>query len=196
MKNIILSTLAIVFISITTNISAQNNSDIEYKKGDVEVALGMGLMNTFVDKNTKAAIPPVSLTIGYRLSKTISLGTYMGYSRTNYVAPPQDDTDVPAVTPEMTNNYFQIGLRGQGHYSEDRLDFYGGAMIGYNFSINESNNLSEDGRLENIKVDDFSDIVVFSGHIGMKYLLTEHFGIYGEVGYGVSIFNIGLTTRF
>ena len=197
MKNIIFSTLTLTFLFITNLATAQYSPDIEYKKGDVEVALGIGLMNTFIDKNTEAPIPPLSLTIGYRIQKSISVGTYLGYSRTNYVAPlPEDGTDVPAVKPSVTNNYFQIGVRGEGHYTQDRLDFYGGAMVGYNFSINESDNLSPDERLENVKVDDFADIVIFSGHIGMKYLLTEHLGIYGEVGYGVSIFNIGVTTRF
>ena len=195
MKNILVSTLTLVFLSITTLTTAQYYPDIEYKKGDVEVALGIGLMNTFIDKNTEAPIPPISLTIGYRLKKTISVGTYLGYSRTNYVAPPHEGRGNPAL-PQLTNNYFQVGVRGQGHYTQDRLDFYGGAMVGYNFSINESDNLSPDERLENVKVDDFNDIVIFSGHIGMKYLITEHLGIYGEVGYGVSIFNVGVTSRF
>ncbi|MFT5166640.1 MAG: hypothetical protein ACI8P3_001872 [Saprospiraceae bacterium] len=196
MKNIIISTLTLVFLAITTITYAQDKPDIGYKKGDIEVALGVGLMNTFIDKNTKAPIPPLSLTIGYRIQEAISIGTYLGYSKTNYVAPPQDGTDIPTEIPEMTNNYFQIGIRGGGHYTQDRLDFYGGAMIGYNFSINKSDNLSEGGVLENAIVDDYSDIVIFSGHIGLKYLLSEHFGIYGEVGYGVSIFNVGVTTRF
>ena len=198
MKNILFSTLTLTltFLFITTLSTAQYYPDIEYKKGDVEVALGVGLMNTFIDKNTEAPLPPVSLTIGYRLKKTISVGTYLGYSRTNYVAPASDHIDDPVSSAELTNNYFQIGVRGQGHYSQDRMDFYGGAMVGYNFSINESANLSTDSRLENVKVEDYDDIVIFSGHVGVKYLLTEHLGIYGEVGYGVSIFNVGLTTRF
>ncbi len=109
----------------------------------LKVALGIGLMNTFVDKNTEAPLPPLSLTIGYRIKKTISIGTYLGYSKTNYVAPEYDGRDNPDL-PSVTNNYFQIGLRGGGHFTQDRLDFYGGAMIGYNFSINKSDNLSPD----------------------------------------------------
>ncbi len=196
MKNIILSSLTLLFLAITaTTISAQYYPDIEFKKGDKELDFGFGLMNTFIDKNTEAAMPPLSMRFSYRIKKTVSVGTYLGYSRTNYVAPPNDGRDNPE-PPELTNNHFQIGLRGQGHFVQDRLDFYGGAMIGYNFSINESANLSPDKRVQGVVVEDFADKIVFSGFVGGKYLLTEHFGIFGEVGYGVSIFNIGITSRF
>ncbi len=195
MKNILIFGLTVICISFSTILSAQYYPDIEYKKGDVELAVGVGLMNTFIDKNTEAPIPPLSVTIGYRLKDNISVGTYLGYSRTNYVAPPFEGRgNQPDI--EFTNNYFQIGVRGQGHYTEGRLDFYGGAMVGYNFSINDFSNLPPDQRLEGIKANQHDDIFIFSGHIGMKYLVSEHIGFYGEVGYGVSIFNIGLTTRF
>ena len=68
-------------------------------------------------------------------------------------------------------------------------------MIGYNFSFVETKNLP-DGRIENIQVADYSDLVTWSGHVGMKYLITERFGIFGEVGYGISIVNLGFTGRF
>lgn len=194
MKNIILISLTLICLACTTNLSAQYYPDIEFKKGDLELDLGFGLMNTFIDKNTKAAMPPLSMRFSYRVKKTISIGTYVGYSRTNYVAP-QDLTDNPKI-PEMTNNHFQVGVRGQGHFVQDRFDFYGGAMLGYNFSINSFDNLGADDRLEGIVAEKFSDKVIFSGFIGGKYLLTEHVGLFGEVGYGVSIFNLGVTTRF
>ncbi len=195
MKNIIISALTLIFLSTTTMLTAQYYPDIEFKKGDIEIAAGVGLMNTFIDKNTEAPIPPLSITLGYRLKKTISVGAYMGYSKTVYTPPPYDGRDDPELA-QLTNNYFQLGLRGQGHYTMDRLDFYGGAMIGYNFSNNESSNLEPGERIEGIRVEDNPSIVIFSGHIGMKYLVSEHIGIYGEVGYGVSIFNVGVTTRF
>jgi len=195
MKNIIKTGLLLFSLVLGTQLSAQYYPDIEYKKGDVEVALGVGLMNTFIDKNTEAPIPPVSLTLGYRLKESISIGTYLGYSRTSYTPPQDKDIQEPNV-PSFTNNYFQIGLRGQGHYTEGRLDFYGGAMVGYNFSVNNFDNLGASNRLEGIVAEKFKDLVTFSGHIGMKYLISEHVGIYGEVGYGVSIFNFGITTRF
>lgn len=194
MKNIIIATgLILMSLLLSTQINAQNYPDIEFKKGDIELSVGVGLMNTFIDKNTTAPMPPVSLHLGYRIKKTISIGTYLGYSRTKY-DPPIKDIDLPNL-PSLTNNYFQAGLRGNAHFTEGRVDFYGGAMIGYNFSINDFDNL-EAGRLEGVRADAYSDIVVFSGHIGMKYLITEHVGIYGEVGYGVSVFNFGVTTRF
>ena len=68
-------------------------------------------------------------------------------------------------------------------------------MIGYNFSFIDSENIPG-GRLENIEVEEYSDQITWSGHVGAKYLLTSHVGIFGEVGYGVSIVNLGITTRF
>ena len=196
MKNLIQYSFGFLLcLAISTTTFAQSGSDIGYKKGDVEISAGVGLMNTFVDKNTTAPIPPLSLNVSYRLKETLSIGTYMGYSRPVYNGGAINDNDDPFV-PELTNNYFQLGLRFGGHFTQGRVDFYGGAMVGYNFSINESDNLDAGGRLEGIVVDDYADIVIFSGHIGAKYLMTEHFGIFGEVGYGVSLVNFGVTTRF
>lgn len=196
MKNLLFASLSLfLLVAISTTSFAQAGSDIGFKKGDIEVSAAVGLMNTFVDKNTTAPLPPLSLNVSYRLKETLSIGTYMGYSRTVYNGGTINDNDDPVV-PELTNNYFQLGLRFGGHFTQGRVDFYGGAMVGYNFSINESDNLETGGRLEGIVVDDYADIVIFSGHIGAKYLFSEHLGIFGEVGYGVSLINVGVTTRF
>ncbi len=187
-------TLILLFL-MNTNLSAQYYENIEFKKGDVEAQVGVGLMSTFVGKNTNTTILPLSLSVNYRLQKHLSIGAYLGYSQTEYVAPEEDGEKLPGMTPELVNNYFLTGLRFQGHFSRDRFDFYGGGMIGYNFSVNESENLT-DGRLQNIRVEDYADAWTWSGYIGAKYLLTKHFGVFGEVGYGASLFTIGINTRF
>ena len=196
MKNTFLTpsiTIILLFL-LNTNIYAQVWDDIEYKKGDFEISAGVGLLSTFVGKNTKTDIPPLSITMNYRLQKNISIGTYVGYSRTSYVHPPtKSDIDVP--DPSLTNDFFLVGVRGEGHFTRGQFDFYGGGMLGYNFSHVESENLI-DGRLENIEVAEFSDSFTWSGYIGIKYLLTKHLGVFGEVGYSASLINLGITTRF
>lgn len=179
---------------ITGNLSAQNWEEIGYKKGDIDLSAGIGLMPTFVGKNKTAPIPPVSLTVSYRVKENIGIGAYLGYSATDYVPPAEDGKELTEPA-SLRNNFFLAGIRGEGHYIRDRVDFYGGGMLGYNFSINESADLDDTGRIENIVVDDYADKFTWSGFIGVKYLLTKNLGIFGEVGYSVSIFNVGVTAR-
>jgi len=188
--------LALVFLlGVASTASAQCYPETKFKKGDIEVDIGVGLINTFIDQNTEAPIPPLSLNVHYRFKKTLSLGVHLGYSKTNY-SPDINLEDDPAPIPEVTNNYFLAGLRFDGHFSRDRFDFYGGAMLGYNFSINQFNGLATDRRLGNIVVDEYADIFIFSGHIGAKYLIIRNFGIFGEIGGGrASIISVGLTTK-
>ena len=184
---------SILLISAITS-SAQYYPKIEFEKGDMDISAGIGLMPTFVDKNTKAALPPISMSMTYRFKKHLAIGTYFGYSATDYVNPVENILKSESQT-SMRNNFYIIGLRGEGHFVRDRVDFYGGGMIGYSFSNNRNVQAGQTGSIENIKVETYADQLTWSGLIGLKYLISPKVGLYGEVCYGVSLFNVGATFK-
>ncbi len=170
--------------------------DFEYKPGQFEINAGIGLMSTYVGSQTSTKIPPLSVILNYRILKHNSVGAYFGYSSTGYKL--EDDKKGSGSTPQlidMTNNFYLTGLRIQGHYNSGRADIYGGAMFGYNFSTIDAN-IDDPSQLpDNLKYDGAS-LFTYSGFIGVKYLVTQHIGLYGEIGYGASLINLGASYRF
>ncbi len=184
----ILVLLAMLFAFSSLH-AQQKTEDFERKKGDIEFNAGIGLVSTFINVNTKNKIPPLSVTIGYRLKKHLSLGAYIGYSASEYTEIGEDGE-----RNYVRNNFHIAGLRFEGHFQRDRTNFYGGAMLGYTFS-NISTNITDPKGVQNILIEDGQDAITYSGFIGMKHLVTERIGIFGEVGYGVSLVNLGVSYK-
>jgi hypothetical protein len=186
-------------LSITQSGIAQNygrQNDLSYKAGQVELQAGLGLVSTYVSMNAKTKIPPVSLTLNYRFKDFLSVGAYFGYSSTGYDGDMTDSHGNIIKEDEFSlrNNFYLTGIRFQGHYSMGQVDFYGGAMLGYNFSRISTNISDPKDQPEGILIEE-GNLITYSGFIGLKYITPSKLGFYGEIGYGASLITIGLTYR-
>ena len=196
MKNSIVILIALCLTFVAAQSFAQNvtTEEVEFKKGDIELSAGVGLLSTFVSKNTSTKVLPVNFALNYRLSQNVSLGAYMAYSSTEWKPQPTAD-EVPKEY--LINNFYVAGLRAEGHFNKDRVDFYGGAMLGVTKSLIDTNIEPDDKQPEDIEIEkDAKPVVTYSGYIGMKYMMTRHFGVFGEIGYGASLVSVGVTTKF
>ncbi len=195
-----LSLLTITLFLFTTQISMAQNygrqNDLAYKAGQVELQAGIGLLSTFVSMSAKTKTPPVSVVLNYRVKDFFSVGAYFGYASTGYRenAKDIDGNSVKGNDFKLRNKFYLTGLRLQAHYSQGQVDFYGGAMLGYNFSRIDTNSDEEIQRAEGILIEEGS-LVTFSGYIGLKFITESKLGFYGEIGYGASLVTIGLTYR-
>jgi len=97
-------------------------------------------------------------------------------------------------------SYTQLGARGSWHWNDwhgnDRLDLYAGVMLGYN--VVSSKNKST--YTVNGVTSDYgggwssgTSGLIASPFAGCRYLFTEKFGVYGEIGYGIAYLNAGVT---
>ena len=197
MKNV-LSILALSLALLTTQtLYAQASVDeVEFKKGDVEIGLGLGIMPTFVSQNATTRILPLSLMVSYRIKQFVSLGAYAGFSSTNGYDTPNIFDEIPTEGPVLRNDFYIVGLRAEGHFNRERTDFYGGAMISYNYSDISTELEPGDKMPENIEIETDNGGIKYSGYVGMKYMMTKHLGLFGEVGYGASLINLGVTSKF
>ncbi len=196
--NLILVTFTL-FLFVTQSINAQNygrQNDLRYKAGQVELQAGIGLVSTFVSMNAKTKTPPVNLMLNYRVKEFFSVGAYFGYSSTAYSGNAKDihGNVVKEDEFKLRNEFYLTGLRVQGHYSQGQVDFYGGAMLGYNFSRIDTNITDVKNRPEGVLIEE-GNLITYSGFIGLKYITPSKLGFYGEVGYGASIVSVGLTYR-
>src|SRR5690606_40595896 len=74
--------------------------------------------------------------------------------------------------------------------SVPNLDVYGGAMLGYNIV-----KYSSDGD-DMAMVNNYGSGMGLSGFLGSRWFFSDKIGAYAELGYGVSVLNVGLTFKF
>lgn len=170
-KTIIL--LAMAFFGFVTVSQAQ------YDQGQMDANVGIGLGATFGTGSVQ--LPPVSFSLDYGFNENISIGGYLGYSSFKQ----------EVMTWSWKYTYLIVGVRGAYHLAlVDKLDTYGGIMLGYNIA-----SAKFDGTLTGMPEPKVGGIA-YSGFVGARYHFGEKFGVFGELGYGISILNIGLTMKF
>ncbi len=200
MKNFKLLFAAVLFLSFNLNSTFAQKAkptvkEIEYNKGQFEIQAGIGLMPTFVSQNASTRIPPVNIVLNYRINKVFNLGAYLGHSSSEYKGLKVDKDHPGPSDLYLQNDFYLVGLRAEGHFNRERVDFYGGAMLGYNFSDIKTNIEGSTRRLDGVDIDDSEGIFTYSGYVGLKYALTPKMGVYGEIGYGVSLISLGVSYR-
>lgn len=88
-------------------------------------------------------------------------------------------------------NYNVVGARSAYHYNgfeeATDLDVYGGLMLAYNIVSYKADGY--DG------ANNYGSGLGFSAYVGGRWFLSEKFGLYAELGYGVSTINAGLAFK-
>lgn len=198
MKNLLPVIALCCALFVSQNVFAQNvtTEEVEFKKGNLEFGIGIGILPTFKDPSAKTRILPVSAVLSYRIRQFVSVGAYAGYSSTNGYDTESIFDELPSEGPVLRNDFYIFGGRLEGHFNRERTDFYGGAMISYNFS--KITKLDPDiERINGIEIEDGNNGgFKYSGYVGLKYMMTKHLGLFGEIGYGASLINLGITSKF
>ncbi|MDR1557649.1 MAG: hypothetical protein LBS88_11585 [Tannerellaceae bacterium] len=91
---------------------------------------------------------------------------------------------------DWSYNHYVLGARGAFHYQFiDKLDTYGGLMLGYNIATAR---WAGDG--ESIGAASGSAFG-YSLFVGGRYFFKPKLGVYSEVGYGISYLSVGVTFK-
>lgn len=170
--------IAILSLFVLTLVFASRSS-AQYAPGQLDFNLGVGLVPTFGAGNGGM---PLSISGDYAIKENIGIGGYLGYAQSSETLPFFGKT---------TYSYLIVGVRGTYHYPiMDGLDTYGGVLLGYNVAS---------VRLENTfpgwPEPQAASGVSYSLFLGARYHFTPKFGAFGELGYGISILNLGLTLK-
>lgn len=167
-------------------------SQTTFKKGDVEFAAGIGLFPTFAKDEVTTVAPPVSARVNIRLLPNFSLGAYAAYSA----------SEARAAMPggafrDIENQFCLFGLRAVAHANRiDNWDIYGGAMLGYNMPRVSGSIGKEKSEIEGPSFSrPAENTFTYSAFVGASYYPLKNAGLFAEVGYGVSIFSIGVSVK-
>jgi len=158
-----------------------------------ELGSNIGLMPTFAKDRPDMLMLPVSAYLDYRLAPNFSVSATGGHSRSALIR----NSSITGEPLYYENSYSYAGLRLAAHTSPqrfDRLDIYGGmsAMLVFSDISVGPLNKSASTLVSNQRHNKF----VVTGFLGARYALTPRWGIQGELGFGASLLNLGVSYRF
>jgi len=129
-------------------------------------------------------------------------GHFSNYDVSWNLAVPDFDDDGNLITKKVKSGYkgytLDMSVRFDWHIVTNmKIDLYTG--MGFGYSLNTMDYYSEDKKVAEDPNKDIPQIyipVAFEGTIGLRYYFNPHFGIYTEIGYSQSPFEMGLSFRF
>ncbi len=165
-----------------------------FEKGNHAINLGLGFGNTnYWGSYYEGFLPSfsgsyeygiVEVPMGSQLTGVVSVGGYLGWSASKYGSYSGND------------EYYRvldiiIGARGNYHFIfHDKLDTYAGIWFGADIS---SQKWKGDGTDPDV---DFSNGGPTGGaYVGARWYFTDNIAVYSEIGYLISVFNVGVTFK-
>ncbi len=159
---------------------AQTEGSKVFQKGSSIINLGVGIGTTLYGSGYTGTFPPISLSYEKGIANgRWGVGGFLAHTGAKY---------------GDKHNYWKysytiIGVRGDYHfYTTDKLDTYGGVMLGYDIVSDKWHGEGE----EEVYNDSGSD-ASFSIFVGGRYFFSPNIGGFAELGYGIAWLNLGLT---
>lgn len=176
----------VIFASTITMADAQT-----VKKGDVVFQTGVGLLPTYFMDKGKMLVPPVSASVDYRMGSILSVGAFGAYSSTETNTIKLEDGSAF----KWQNDSWMAGVKVAAHSANfDRVDVYGGFTLGYQIPDIKAN-VEIPGEQRLPEPTNVKNHWIYAGFVGVAGYLTPHLGVYGELGYGISLLNVGVSIK-
>lgn len=158
-----------------------NQASAQLNESDSFINLSIGL-GTYYGSGLKTTLPALEGSYEYMVSEVISVGGFLGAYGAKYEY---------SNNAEIKYNYLHFGGLANYHFVNDEtFNVYAGLRLGY---VN-SNTKSEFDFGNGSSISDFrSSGFLFAAQIGGRYYLSENLALNAELGYGISVFKVGVT---
>ncbi len=188
-----LKAIALVMIMslAATTVHAQKNTLMQ-KENVVGLGIGFG-GNLYSGSGYTSRIPAISLYYERGVvdhlwddKSSIGVGGLLGYTSAKW------KTSAYGADYGWKYSSYIIGARGALHYTfVDKLDTYTGLMLGYNIVSTK-----EIGNHSGLNLGATGSEFTWSWFVGARYYFTDSFAAFAELGYGIAVFNIGVSLKF
>lgn len=166
----------------------------QFKKGQLDFQAGVGFINSLnITLNeagvggsikSKFAFPPPTVSLDYGITDEISIGGYVNYTDVEYRMSNGDFIE--------QNKIIMIGARGLYHVDLlPKLDTYGGLGLAYGSLKATAPEPFGGGTMASTSGDLYYQFIA-----GGRYRFTKNTGVFVELGYGVTVINLGLNIKF
>jgi hypothetical protein len=160
------------------------NTQAQFREGEMIASAGYGLASQL--EGSTLVVPPISLMLEYSHDDAIIIGGYIGYTSTSGESAIFDIS--------WQDNVFILGLRGSYNVELTKnFDVYVGGIAGYRIAttVITEGSIPFFGRPTGVNVNG----TAIAGFAGARYLINNKFGFFGEVGYGITLVNMGLVAN-
>ncbi len=191
--------LKVAVLSIAVLLGSVRTSQAQYDIGDNVLNVGVGLGSTLLGGYSgynSSQTPAIGLSFEHGTWELgdgiVSLGGFLGYKSI------KDEYQYLSYKQTWKWTYTIIGIRGAYHFPLDneKLDLYLGAMLSYNIlnfkytDTDPSYNSSFDYS------GGYGSAAGFTGFGGIRYYLSDNFGLNAELGYGIAYLTLGVSFKF
>jgi hypothetical protein len=178
-----------IFLAIATTSFPQ-----VFEKGSQAINLGIGFGNTAYFGGGYSFFPSISASYEYAivevpmgsdLTGVVSVGGYFGWAGSKYAYDYWDDLS-------YHYNAVYFAARGNFHFIfHDKLDPYAGVWLGGKVLTGTWTGSGEHPDDWNAASGGFAGGV----YVGCRYFFSDQWAVYSELGYLISVFNVGVTYK-
>lgn len=186
-----LTALMIALITCLMSVGQSPN----FQRGQIDVNVGVGFgtpLFAITGYDIKTLTPPISLVGDYGVSDDISVGLYLAKASSAVQGTLINfSTGSFRYARQSTLSHTIIGGRVLYHFElHPKFDTYAGGMLGFNAFSEKAEDRVE--LIGDTNVSGFSYTILAGG----RYHFAKNLGAFVELGYGVTIVNLGLTLKF
>jgi hypothetical protein len=166
-----------------------------FEKGSQAINLGIGLGNTNYFGSYYSGFLPsfsasyeygiVEIPMGSQLTGVVSAGGYVGWSMSKYGYSTWGNDDYYLTTDII------VAARGNYHFIfHDKLDPYAGILVGVDIENSKWKGSGSDPGIDYV-----STGVTGGAYVGARWFFNDNIAVYAEVGWLISVFNVGVTFK-
>jgi len=189
MKKSLFLTVTLFLFFCVHSIQAQNT---QARKGQTYSFVAVGLVPTYLMDGGKIVMLPMSFGGDQMIADNISIGMQAGYS----VSESQKEYLQTEALKRYRNSSYFTAFRFAVHCTKIRdWDIYGGYQLGLNLVKMEviDGRFGEEEHHAGIKPKDTR--ITYTGMLGVRYGCCSNIGVFAELGFGASLFKMGMTYR-
>lgn len=179
-----------LLLGLVATISLQAQT---YSKGQKDLHLGIGLLSFYYGSGYNRIIPPINASFEVGITDNIGVGGFVGVS----TAKSRYNSIFFTGDYGWRYTWITVGARGAYHFdilNDPKFDTYAGAMLGVH--IVRSTFYSNDPLITSSGLSPSSNGgASWSFFGGCRYQFSDKLGVYGELGYGYSLLNVGLRLK-
>lgn len=193
------NSLAIICLAAAA-VALPGQGKAQFHEGTNVGGVGIGLLGGYSAGWRGSGVsqsPAINLHFDHGMGElgpgTWGLGGYVGYKTTAYKS-----RYLSYYSYDYHYTYLVIGARGTWHYNEwhgnSRLDTYGGVMLAYrSVTFKDRTDYGPYGYMNTYRSSGSG--IDFGLFLGTRYYFNDRFGVYGELGYGLTLFQAGLAVK-
>lgn len=184
--------LLVVFVTMIMMVGVSNAQ--AFKKESFAANLGLGF-GWYSYGYSVSSLPSITLSAEKGVWDVqdvgvISLGGTVGYKRASY------DWNYLSYSNKWSWTDFIIAARGTLHpylIEDEKVDLYGGVALGLRFETWKYYDVVLSGTPN--KYTDNNTHPLIGIYAGARYFFSDHFGAFGELGYGLGYLTLGLSYK-